>query len=90
MSSRGKNLRIMKAKKIYESPDIISLPNLEYNEYGEDIYSNIWSPEFGDDDSYPFWLNDGELIIGKSRDSHPENMQRSSETIPGRIWTERK
>lgn len=81
----------MKAKKIYESPDVISLPNLEYNEYGEDINSYGWCPQFGDADSHPFWLDDdGEVVLGKPITAHPLSIDRTKKTIPGRLWKKSK
>jgi hypothetical protein len=82
----------MIAKKIYESPDIIALPDLKYNEYGESLRDEEypWAPEFGDYDSHPFWLDDGELKLGKAISAHPVQMIRDGETLPGRIWKDRK
>ncbi len=80
----------MRARKIYESPDIISLPDLKYNSYGESMDPNMWSPEMGDDDSHPFWLSDGAFVLGKAIDAHPPNIRYDDNTLAGRVWKERK
>jgi hypothetical protein len=80
----------MRAKKIYESPDTISLPNLEYNQYGEDIHSYGWSPSYEDKDSHPFWIEGGETILGNSADFHPLRIKRNKRTYSGRLWAKKK
>jgi hypothetical protein len=80
----------MIAKKIYESPDTISLPNLEYNEYGEDIHSYGWSPSYDDSDSHPFWIEGGELVLGEARSLHPLAIKRNKRTYSGRLWAKKK
>lgn len=80
----------MRARQIFESPDIISYPDLQYNAYGEPVDENEWSPQFGDDDSHPIWLSDGELVLGKARDAHPLNIRHTEDFYPGRLWKERK
>ena len=77
-------------EKIFESPDIISLPELEYNEYGEDIDANDWSPEFGDPDSHPFWIQNGQLVLGRVVSGHPEWSRSKVDAYSGRLWKERK
>jgi len=80
----------MRAKKIYESPDTISLPNLEYNKYGEDIHSYGWSPSYDDSDSHPFWIEGGEMILGDSKALHPLGIKRNRRTYSGRLWAKQK
>ena len=83
----------MRAKKIYESPEEISLPNLTYNWKGEAINHNEKkSPWLEDRDAYPFFIIDGNLVIGKRSDVHgmPAAEERSSGYYPGRIWLKRK
>lgn len=80
----------MRARQIFESPDIISYPDLQYNSYGEPVDENEWSPQFGDEDSHPIWLSDGELVLGKARDAHPLNIRHTEDFYPGRLWKERK
>lgn len=80
----------MRARQIFESPDIISYPDLQYNAYGEPVDENEWSPQFGDEDSHPIWLSDGELVLGKARDAHPLNIRHTKDFYPGRLWKERK
>lgn len=80
-----------KARKIYESPDEISWPNLRYNKYGEAIDDNQWSPEFGDKHSYPFWYENGEFVLGREYSGHPIAIGRNDEgSFSGRVWADRK
>lgn len=79
----------MRARKIYESPDTVSLPNLEYNKYGEDINSDEdLSPYYGDSDAHPFWIEGGEVVLGKASSTHP--FISRSESFEGRLWKDRK
>lgn len=80
----------MKARKIYESPDTIALPDLRYNSHGEDQDSNRWAPAFGDAHSYPFWYETDEFVLGNEHGGHPTNIRNYKESYSGRVWAERK
>ena len=52
----------MRGKKIFETPEEVSLPNLSYNRYGEPINHNEKiSPWMEDKDAYPFFMISGIL-----------------------------
>jgi len=81
----------MKALRIYESPDEISWPDLRYNKHGEAIDNNEWSPAFGDKNSYPFWYENGEFVLGREYSGHPTAIERNdSGSFSGRVWADRK
>jgi hypothetical protein len=80
----------MKARRIYESPDTIALPGLEYDKNGEEIDSNEWAPHFEDSDAHPFWLEGGELVLGEAASTHPGSIRRNKSTYSGRVWALKK
>lgn len=78
---------------IFESPDEVSMPELNYNEFGEPINSvNDISPHFSDADAHAFWTDEeGYTILGAPELFHPLNVDRYDDnSYSGRLWNDLK
>ena len=76
-------------QELFESPDSISLPGLTYNRFGEPIHnSEDQSLYFEDKDALPFWLEEGELVVGQMGGTHGPGAfpRKKGEHYSGRIW----
>lgn len=76
-------------EELFESPDSISLPKLAYNRFGEPVHNDEdLSLYFEDKNARPFWLEEGELVLGSAGKTHGTGAfpRKNSEHYSGRIW----
>jgi len=90
----------MKKLFLKESPD--SIPkNLTYDKYG-DPYVNYADLDYSDDDpseeyvnfdsydAHAFWIDDDEVFMSRSTETHLYRIKRDVNYYPGRIWVNAK
>jgi hypothetical protein len=78
---------------IFESPD--SIPdNLTYTKNGDPVFNDYdefnLKVRFDDNDALPFWIENGELILGQPGSEHPHKTKKDPESYSGRLWLDWK
>lgn len=76
-------------QELFESPDEVALPNLRYTKDGEPVDFDEDNPYVDSIDAHPFYLWEGEFILGRRGGVHPNGLRRAK-AYPGRLWKDEK